>query len=210
MDIERRIERLERENRKLRRVLTVIVIAGCGGLLMAQATPEKAPETIRAQNIEVVDSDGKTRVWLGENDGGHGAIWTFNSGGHPIIKLTATTGAQAGGAIVTLNGSGKENDQELAVIGASVAGSGTFRTMNGNGQSLVELGVSEKVGTITVYEGGKAVSKIGALESGDGGAIEIFNKTGQAVCTLEVDEYGNGRIGAWDRNGKGRTLKPGP
>lgn len=54
------------------------------------------------------------------------------------------------------------------------------------------------------------ISGRGGKAQPDGGAILIYNKTGQDVVTLGVDEYGNGEVGAWDRNGKGRTLKPGP
>ena len=43
-----------------------------------------------------------------------------------------------------------------------------------------------------------------------GGDLRIMNKTGEAVVTLGVDEYGNGVVGAYNRKGRGRTLKPGP
>lgn len=43
-----------------------------------------------------------------------------------------------------------------------------------------------------------------------GGDLSLGNKTGETVCTMGVDDYGNGVIGAWDRKGKGRTLRPGP
>ena len=38
----------------------------------------------------------------------------------------------------------------------------------------------------------------------------VINKTGEDVVQLGVDEYGNGKVGAYNRKGKGRTLKPGP
>ena len=41
-----------------------------------------------------------------------------------------------------------------------------------------------------------------------GGYIAVDNKTGESVVTLEVDEYGNGKVGAWNRKGAGRTLAP--
>ncbi|MCK5603498.1 hypothetical protein KAR91_16555 [Candidatus Pacearchaeota archaeon] len=44
----------------------------------------------------------------------------------------------------------------------------------------------------------------------DGGSIAILNKTGEEVVDLYVDEYGNGVVGAYNRKGVGRTLKPGP
>ena len=42
------------------------------------------------------------------------------------------------------------------------------------------------------------------------GMIEVTNKTGEGIAQMYADDYGNGVVGAWNRKGKGRTLKPGP
>ena len=34
-----------------------------------------------------------------------------------------------------------------------------------------------------------------------------YNKTGEGVVQLSVDDYGNGVVGAYNRKGKGRTLE---
>ncbi len=39
----------------------------------------------------------------------------------------------------------------------------------------------------------------------NGGAVEIYNKTGEGIVTIGADEYGNGEVGAWNRKGKGRV-----
>ena len=41
-----------------------------------------------------------------------------------------------------------------------------------------------------------------------GGFFSIKNKRGEDVVQLSANEYGNGVVGAYDRNGKGRTLEP--
>ena len=41
------------------------------------------------------------------------------------------------------------------------------------------------------------------------GSIAIFNKTGETVVEIYADEYGNGVVGAYNRKGKGRIMKPG-
>jgi hypothetical protein len=43
---------------------------------------------------------------------------------------------------------------------------------------------------------------------GGGGAIAVYNKTGDAVVQAVADEYGMGYVGAFDRQGEGRTLTP--
>jgi hypothetical protein len=44
----------------------------------------------------------------------------------------------------------------------------------------------------------------------DGFMINGYNKTGDGAVQLYADEYGNGVVGAYNRKGEGRTLKPGP
>ena len=41
---------------------------------------------------------------------------------------------------------------------------------------------------------------------GDGGNIVVRNKTGDPVVILDVDEYGNGEVSAWNRKGEGRVF----
>lgn len=43
-----------------------------------------------------------------------------------------------------------------------------------------------------------------------GGKFSILNKTGDKIVTMSADEDGNGVVGAWNRQGKGRTLESGP
>ena len=50
--------------------------------------------------------------------------------------------------------------------------------------------------------------RLGAVS--DGGAVAVFNKTGEGIASMGADEYGNGEVGADNRKGMGRTLKPGP
>jgi len=64
------------------------------------------------------------------------------------------------------------------------------------------LTVMSKTGTNLIYAGASA--------SGNGFWFEGFNKTGEGVVPLGADDYGNGVVGAYNRKGKGRTLKPGP
>jgi len=62
---------------------------------------------------------------------------------------------------------------------------------------------------VTIFQpNGKELVALGANASG--GMIEVYNKTGEGIASMNVDEYGNGVVGAWNRKGKGRTLQPGP
>lgn len=47
-------------------------------------------------------------------------------------------------------------------------------------------------------------------ETEDGARVKLYNKTGEGVVEIYADKYGNGVVGAFDRKGMGKTLKPGP
>ena len=57
-------------------------------------------------------------------------------------------------------------------------------------------------------DAGDRLVALGAINNS--GAISVFNKTGEDVVQVGVDEYGNGVVFAGNRKGKGRTLQPGP
>jgi len=46
--------------------------------------------------------------------------------------------------------------------------------------------------------------------NGNGGEVDVLNKTGESVGRIYADEYGNGVVWAGNRKDKGRTLQPGP
>jgi hypothetical protein len=95
-------------------------------------------------------------------------------------------------------------------IGANDYGDGLVYTSSAKGKELVSLSAAESdYGMVTTYQpNGK--KSVGLSGTENGGAIVVFNKTGETIVTLDADEYGNGEVGAWNRKGKGRTLKPGP
>ncbi len=75
----------------------------------------------------------------------------------------------------------------VATLGSNDAGHGLIQTMSAQGKDMVMLGSTDT-----------------------GGAIAVFNKTGEGVVQLRADEYGNGVVYAGNRKGEGRTLQPGP
>ena len=104
------------------------------------------------------------------------------------------------------------NDAGKSVISldANDDGDGLVNTYSAKGKNLVKLTatVNDK-GTVTTYHpNGKELVDLTA--SDNGGGVAVYNKTGEDVVQMYADEYGNGVVGAYNRKGKGRTLKPGP
>ena len=107
------------------------------------------------------------------------------------------------------------DDEGLYVVAldSSIDGSGFVETIsakNGTKKRLVQL--TSKVdgnGSVRTYQDNvRELVRLGATDSG--GFISVYNKMGEDIATMYADEYGNGVVGAWNRKGKGRTLKPGP
>ncbi|MFL2541871.1 MAG: hypothetical protein ACJ0UT_07855 [Candidatus Latescibacterota bacterium] len=94
-------------------------------------------------------------------------------------------------------------------LGANDYGDGLVYTRSAKGKELVSLSATDNGGAVTTYQSnGKMLVGIGTTDTG--GMINVSNKTGETIAEMGADEYGNGLVGAWNRKGKGRTLKPGP
>lgn len=86
-----------------------------------------------------------------------------------------------------------------------------IRVKNNEGGTVVAMGSnSNGIGLVSTYNGkiGKELEPLVVLGTTEnGGSIDVYNKTGETVVTLEADDYGNGEVGAWNRKGKGRVWR---
>jgi hypothetical protein len=91
-------------------------------------------------------------------------------------------------------------------------GNGMAFFMSGQGELLASIGTSTDTGwlNLNAADEGSSQGIVAVGRSDNGGEISLWNKTGEEVVQLYADEYGNGVVGAFNRKGKGRTLKPGP
>ena len=79
-----------------------------------------------------------------------------------------------------------------------------------DGEAAVGLSAYELEGVVDVLQpNGKTGVKLTSTVGG-GGSVSVYNKTGGRIVNVSADDYGNGVVGAYNRKGKGRTLKPGP
>jgi hypothetical protein len=67
-DMLTRVETLERQNLKLRRINTAILLGIAALLLMGQTKAAKKPEVVKARAFEVVDANGKVVATLDGRD----------------------------------------------------------------------------------------------------------------------------------------------
>jgi len=84
MDLAARVEKLERENRRLKRLAGCGAAVACAVLAMGQAAPE--PKTIEAARFVVVDDAGRERMVLGMDESGP-ALVIHSSQGREAVRL---------------------------------------------------------------------------------------------------------------------------
>lgn len=159
-------------------------------------------------SVDLVGNDGSPSVSMQSSDdlSSLHLVAKGDAGGSNSVLISAGFLPEHGGGMVLSSGRG-----------ATRLESSGMTIMNGKLKDVVRLGnaavgAPEECHPVLALLGsdGKGVVKAGWDADGNGGLIQIVNKTGETACTIGVDAYGNGQVGAWDRKGEGRTLVPGP
>ena len=199
MDVEQRVEQLERQNKRFKMVLALLAVALCAVVTMAATDRDGEFDTVTARYIWVKNDAGERIVILGANDSGNGLIYTQSASGGKLVMLNSAVGDH--GAIQTFAPSGKE----LVDLSAATDGYGSVTTFAPSGKELVKLNSTvDGSGSVTMHAlSGKELVKLTTTDNG--GFVEVFNKTGETIVQLGADDYGNGEVGVWNRKGKGRV-----
>ena len=98
-------------------------------------------------------------------------------------------------------------------LGVNDIGGGSFSLYSAEGKRMIELNTtgSGNEGKVTTYQSnGKILVDIGVTAAGNGGLVDVYNILGESIAQIFADVYGNGVVGAFNRKGMGRELKPGP
>lgn len=106
MTLEERVEKLERANRRMKRILIGLAGVAVTVLIMGQsrpgesAKPAKVQDVIRARSIEVVGAGGKTIIRLKADGQGNGTLTVGDKQGRDLVVLHR--GEQEGWGTLTL------------------------------------------------------------------------------------------------------------
>ncbi len=178
MTHQQRLERLEKQNKRIKWAAVGIGAVFLCMVTSGQSKPQQIPRVIRAHAFEVVNEKGMVVAKLEASDQG-GLIYTKNDLGHTVFAMgTDTVG---NGTFYTLNRYGRK----LIRLGTNGTGNGAIAINNYSGQPVLRLIVDE-----------------------NGGGIGLSNKEGKIVCTMKANESGEGEIGAFNSAGKGRKIIP--
>ena len=152
MTIEERVEKLELQNRRLRRALTAVLLAGAALAAMGAAYGD-VPEVVRARRFEVVGADGQGVAHLGQTMSG-GYVQILDPRGKTAAQLSSNS---TGGAMYTYSISGRE----LVGLTSTPSGSGVVTTYDANGEKLIALTVTvEGTGAVATYKLGGDVKSV--------------------------------------------------
>jgi hypothetical protein len=206
-EISKRLDKVEKQNRYMKLAGVVFLSAVVVSLLAGAANKPDIPKEIRAHRIVMVDSVGRERIVMEIVDAMNVAVIRVNnSKGTPLVCIDGLQGLTIG-----------DTNGDLRVLLKK-------DKLNFIYPSDQDKGNSPKTGIVLSIDATMGYSKLSlhpAKEKGvvllssrdhemNGGLISVSNKTGEPIILLEADEYGNGVVGAYNRKGMGRTLKPGP
>jgi hypothetical protein len=91
-EVNARLERLERDNRRLRRWLGAVAVGAIVPILLA-ASHEKAGKTLEATKIVLKDAKGKVRAEIGTQPDGSASLALLDEEGATVAKLSGQSGA---------------------------------------------------------------------------------------------------------------------
>ena len=194
--IERRLQKLEAQNRRLRAGFGALVL-GVAAIFLLGAS---GGDVVRARRIEVVDGAGRPLVVLGENDG-HGFAALLDAFGNFKVHLAEQI---AGGTLLLKS----QRGEELVALGYDTGGNGHMRTATAAGNALIEFGAGEGAGAIITYDNASHEHvKIGTTHSG-AGAVTTFRADGTRLVSLTATTRGDGLVAAFDNGGRVRASWP--
>lgn len=176
----RRVERLERENRRLKRGLLAAAVVLGAGLVLAPSAPKKKeppPKPVKASEVQIVDGQGATRIAL-----------KVEANGDPVIALS---GAKGSGIRLALGGEKpaialSDDLRERAVLAIAKDGA-SLDLEDAEAKRTVRLQAGAALGLLV--DDGKSPGAGAALIVGDGEpslTLSSPDEAGAASVALSV------------------------
>jgi hypothetical protein len=171
MDIETRLQALEKSNRRYRLAFLSLVVVLAAFMLLGSGG--QVPDTIQARKFEVLDKNGKILVRLSELDG-LGSVTTYTPAGEILVDLVPTK--SGAGGIVLYNGKGKQTMVMTDVTG----GGGSLLINNSNGDKVLSFGRNtSEGGSITTFNSRGRTGLLMTNDTSHAGAILSYDDSGK-------------------------------
>jgi hypothetical protein len=180
-EIINRLHKLEKQNKYMKLGGLAIVLLVVTTLLTGASKKPDVAEEIRAKKIVLVNERGKDVIVM-ENLNDSSQIVMFDSNGKMRFGLEV-------------------NDRYS-----------DLNIYDSKANERLSLSSMDSGPLLYMYDskGKKRLSLSSSDDDDNGGCMAICNKKNETVVQLSVDEYGNGKVGAYNRKGMGRELTPEP
>ena len=220
--VTQRLDRLERENRHLKRIGSMVILGLAALVLMGQALPKPTPKTIEAEEFVLRDSKGKKRAVLGF------APFVPAS---PYLgflnedRLSVALGIKPDGPELSLF---DQRGTELVQLGVTAVGAslslgsaGDTRVLLARGQdgtSLLSLAGKDRKGLASLiadadgtagmflFKGGQRARVGLRVRDDDSATLTLFDKAGKERVELATTTRGSAALAFFDQNKKSRVL----
>jgi hypothetical protein len=217
-DLVARVERLERENRRLKRLATAATILLAAGLLLAPAAPKTVPKLLKAREVQVVDDEGAPRITLALAASGDPELRIAGSKGsgirlglaqdHPALSLRDENRERASievGESATALGLEDADGKRAARLEAGTA-LGVFVDDSRSGRREVSLGVSDEGASLSLSAPDEADMPTVSLQLSPVSGPGLALTSGLAGTTLNVSREGEPSVTLTDTQGRDRAV----
>ena len=136
---------------------------------------------VESNGLSIRNKEGEKALTLNSHSSKH-VLSLYNKKDVGVVSLYAWK--SGGGNIIVRDGEGKE---VAAIVINQRGGAVSIKGKKGGGY----VRVSDKAGV-------KAASM---STTEHGGRVDVFNKQGENRAVMSVNEYGNGAVSTWDKNG---------
>ena len=185
MHLEQRLARLERANRRMKRIGALVLMVAGAALLSGQANG-KDLQHLEVGSLTLKDKDGKTRAALGVNADGWATLTLFDTDGRVRSMLSEESLALL--------------DKDRTVRSMLIEGSLTL--FEKDGDPRVRLTANDRPPGLTLY--GKDGKTWASLHGGPNGSqLTLYDKNQKPRATLGVTTTVNKRTGAETKTSAG-------
>jgi len=169
MTVEKRLEKLERENRCMRRAGAVVLAVAATVLLMGQGKGEKLPD-LEVRSLTVKDEKGEVRVKLGTATDGSAHIGLHDQAGR--VRLSLRTAANGCPHLRLADEAGKQR----VVLRVFLDGSVFLALRDG----LLLRTAAKGPPSILFMDGGRVRASLGIADDGSP-ALELKDAKGNLI-----------------------------
>jgi hypothetical protein len=205
--LEKRLERVERENRRLKRIGSAVLLLFVAALIMGQARHIRVPKVVEAERFILRDGSGNIRAeletikggsWLKFNSEEGGNVYTYGTGGLRLSEpgvgattIVASMWGMSGGsdsAWLTMEHQGPKLELKsrgiLQVSLSATQNGGFLGFLDQEGKGGAALGNSG-----LYFHDANAMYRAGfGLERDGSPSLSLWDKGGQSRATLELSE----------------------